>query len=435
MRTRKYTSVKTLQRSGNFLLIAFALLANAWCFSAYAQERPPGSDAESLLIFARDSNPEYAASRYEADAASERATSSGALPDPKFRTELRDITRMGEQNATLSPSRVGSTKYLVMQDVPWYGKRDLKREIAEFDAQGTQGRVRSTWAELGVRIKSVFAQLYYVHRNERLTQEILVLILRLEKVAQVRYAGGLTAQQDVIRAQVEQSNLRSELITLKNERRLLQARMNALLSRPAEAALAEPERLRPTPAPVKLDYAALEARVRGHNPQLFIDEARVKSAEKNRDLTYRNRFPDFTVGVSPIQYQNSVKEWELMVEINIPLQQGSRRAQERESEAMLSAAKSRRDATANQMLAELSENLAGIDAARQTESLIANSLLPQAELTFSAALAGYENGKVDFATLLDAQRQIRQARRNQIKAQADMQVRLAEIEKLLGEDL
>lgn len=136
-----------------------------------------------------------------------------------------------------------------MQDVPWYGKRDLKREIAEFDAQGTQGRVRSTWAELGVRIKSVFAQLYYVHRNERLTQEILDLILRLEKVAQVRYAGGLTAQQDVIRAQVEQSNLRSELITLKNERRLLQARMNALLSRPAEAALAEPERLRPTLRP------------------------------------------------------------------------------------------------------------------------------------------------------------------------------------------
>jgi outer membrane protein TolC len=42
---------------------------------------------------------------------------------------------------------------------------------------------------------------------------------------------------------------------------------------------------------------------------------------------------------------------------------------------------------------------------------------------------------VDFATLLDAQRQIRQARQNRIKAQADAQMRLAEIERILGEDL
>ena len=63
------------------------------------------------------------------------------------------------------------------------------------------------------------------------------------------------------------------------------------------------------------------------------------------------------------------------------------------------------------------------------------SLLPQAELTFNSALASYENTKVDFATLLEAQRAIRQARQNQIKARFEGQVRLAEIEKLLGEDL
>ena len=124
-----------------------------------------------------------------------------------------------------------------------------------------------------------------------------------------------------------------------------------------------------------------------------------------------------------------------MVEINIPLQQGSRRAQERESEAMLSAARARKDATANQILADLSGNLAALKAAQRSEMLATSSLLPQAELGFKAALVGYENGKVDFSTLLDAQKQIRQAKQNQIKAQAEAQIRLAEIEKLLGEDL
>jgi len=67
--------------------------------------------------------------------------------------------------------------------------------------------------------------------------------------------------------------------------------------------------------------------------------------------------------------------------------------------------------------------------------LIADSLLPQSELTFRSALAGYESGKVDFATLLDAQKQIRQAKLNQVAAGMNAQMRLAEIERIVGEDL
>lgn len=90
----------------------------------------------------------------------------------------------------------------------------------------------------------------------------------------------------------------------------------------------------------------------------------------------------------------------------------------------------------NQVASDLSENLAGLQSAQRTEQLLKTSLLPQAELTFQAALAGYENGKLDFATLLDAQRQIRQSRLGQLEGQnIDAQMRLAEIEKLLGEEL
>jgi outer membrane protein TolC len=342
---------------------------------------------------------------------------------------------MGEQSATLSPSRVGSTRYLLMQDIPWFGKRDLKREIAELEADGAKGRALGAWADVAGRIKVNFAQLYYVHRNEQLTREILDLMTRLEKVAQVRYSGGLAAQQDVIRAQVEQTNMRNELIALETEQHHLHARLNALLARPNNAPLQVPTQLRKLPAPVTLDYATLEERVRTRNPQLFADESKIKAAEKSRDLTYKNRYPDFTFGVSPIQYQNSIKEWELMFELNIPLQQSSRRSQERESESMLNAARSRKEATTNQVSAELAEALSGIEAARRTENLLTNSLLPQAELTFKAALAGYETGKVDFATLLDAQRQIRNARLALLRAQASQQLRLADIERLLGEEL
>ena len=417
------------------LSIGVTSLSTLAAITAHAGEPLPGASVESLLALAKEHNPDYATMRLEADAALQRIVPAGALPDPTLRVELQDITMGGEQNPTLLPNRVGATRYLVMQELPWFGKRDLRRDIAALEAEGAKGRAMGNWAELSSRIKAGYAQFYYVHQSTGLSREILALMARLEQVAQARYAGGLATQQDVIRAQVEQTNLRNELVALEGERRMIQARLNMLVARPADAPLAEPERLRALPAPAQLDYAALQERVRSRNPQLFAEEARIRAAEKTRALTYKNRFPDVAVGIAPMQSRNSIKEWELMVEMRIPLQQPTRRAQEREAEAMLAAARTRKEATANQVLSDLAEAIAGIDAARSAETLTATSLLPQAELTYKAALASYETGKVDFATLLDAQRQILQAKQNRIKAQAQGQARLADIERILGEQL
>ncbi|RDD94894.1 TolC family protein [Acidovorax sp. BoFeN1] len=418
----------------NRLSLGVVVVSLALSSMVHAQEAKLGSSVEGLLQAARERNPEIASMRFDADAAAERVAPAGALPDPKLRTELRDITRMGEQNPTLLPGRVGSTRYVLMQDFPWMGKRGLKREVAESQAQAARSRAAGAWVELAGKIKTTYAELYYLDQNDRLSREILDLMAQLEKVAQVRYAGGLAAQQDVIRAQVEQTTMRNELIALDAERLQLQSKLNALVGRPTSEILAAPEQIRALPSPEQVSFAALEGRARMNNPLLRTEESQIRAAEKNRELTYKNRYPDFNVGISPIQYRGSIKEWELMVELNIPLQQDSRRAQERESEAMLAAARSRQEDVTNQVLADLYANVAGFESARRSLALTTESLLPQSELTFRSALAGYQTGKVDFATLLDAQRQIRQSILNQIKAGVEAQKRLAEIERIVGEE-
>jgi outer membrane protein TolC len=412
-----------------------ALMAMGASAGAQAAEPLPGANVESLLSLAKERNPDYAVMRHEVAAASERVLPAGALMPPRFKMELQDITKAGEQRPTLIPSEVGSTQYTLSQDLPWAGKRELKRDIAAQDVLAAQGRVQQTWSDTAARIKTTFAQRYLVQATERLVNENLDLMLLLEKVLQVRYAGGLAAQQDITRIHVEHTGMRVELAALAGEWRQSQTRLNALLARPLDTPLAPPEKLRALPEPAKLSFAALSERLRQTNPQLFVESARVKSAEKSRDLTLKNRYPDFTVGINAMQRQGSVNEWGLMLELNLPIQGDVLRAQERESEAMLAAAQSRQEVAVSQALADLSDNLIALEAARQTEHLMTYSLMPQADLTWRAALAAYENGKADFATLLDAQRQIRQARLGQLKSQVEAQMRLAEIERLLGEDL
>ncbi|HEY8710495.1 MAG TPA: TolC family protein [Burkholderiaceae bacterium] len=417
-------------------LLAAALIGAGATVGAWAQPMALGANVDGLLEQARSQSPELAAMRLEADAAAQRVQPAGALPDPVLRIELENINNYGsDARPSLLPNRVGDTKYTVLQPLPAWGKRDLRRDVAAADAQQASARADATWNELAARIKTAYAQYYLAVGTERLTRQNLDLASRLEQIAQARYAGGLVAQQDAIRAQLEQTAMQSEVIALDGEKQQLRARLNALLARDAGAPLAEPQALRPLPALTAFDAAALLQRAQASNPSLLAEEARLRGAQKNRDLTLRNRYPDFQVGVVPTQMGSRITTWGVMVEMNIPLQQASRRSQEREAEAMVGAARSRTQALANQLRGDLAENLAGLDAARRTETLVTTQQLPQSDLTLRSALAGYETGKVDFATLLDAQLQIRKARQERLKAQVQAQLRLAEIERILGADL
>ena len=393
-------------------------------------EPPLGATVQGLLAWAEQHNPELTAMQYETEAAEARVQPAGALPDPTFRVEWQDLSR---SNSSLVPGPAESIKYTVAQTLPFWGKRELKQEVAAAEVEQTQARRRATAAELRAKIKTAFAQYYQAWRAATLTDEMQLLLREMENLARTRYANGLAPQQDTLKAQAEQTALRTSRITWEAEQRQARVRLNALLGRPATAPLAEPRSLPELPSPSKL--TGLEQRVWQSNPTLLAQSAQITAAEQTRRLAEKNRYPDLNVGVSPIQRKGEFDRWELMLEVNIPLQQETRRSQEREAAAMLAAAQIRQEANTNQVLGDLQEALAGLESANRQIQLLKTSLLPQAELSLQSALVNYQTGRIDFTTALDAQRQIRQARLDYLKAQVEQQLRLAEIERLVGAPL
>lgn len=401
--------------------------------AAAASAQPLGATVESLLAHARQANPEFALMQREAEAAGARIAPAGNLPDPSFSVELRDITRDSEISPTLSPSRVGSTKYTLRQMFPWPGKRELARSAAEASAEQSSEAARAVWNELAMKLKLAQARRYELVQRQQIVGENDALLAQLEAVTRSRYAGGLAVQADAVRALSERTMLRGESISLAAQARSADAQVNALLARPPDAPLAAPATPR-LPAG-ELQYAQLAEKLRDRNADLAVERARLAGAERSRDLAYRNRYPDFSVSVSPIQRGTQLVDYDLMFEITIPLQQGTRRAQEQEAQAMVAAASSRREAAMQRALGELGASLVQLDGARQMARLSEESLLPQARLNLEAALIAYESGKLDFSSLLDAERQLRQARLSLLAAQVEAQMRAAEIERLIGEDL
>ncbi|MDR1912236.1 MAG: TolC family protein [Helicobacteraceae bacterium] len=408
------------------------VLALFFVQTLFAQEL--GSSLEELLAYARERNPRFEAIEGETSAAFNRVGSAGALDDPRFRVEFRDMTKMGDQSPTLSPSRVGSVRYLLMQDIPWYGKRDLKREVAASLARSIEQGAKGEQNAIEADIKTTYAELFYLEENIRLTREIEAILAQTEAIAQKRYALGISPQKESIDAAIERSELQNDLIALETKRVQLKAKMNALLGRDLFAPLLSPESIAPLPNAAKIDYAALRNRVQ-NAPRLLAKESQIEAAQRNKELAYKNRYPDFTLGVSPIQYGDSIKEWELMIEFNIPLGRTSLRSEQMESDATLLAARSQKEAEANEVMLELYENAADYESALRSIALIDETLTPQTKLAFASALAGYETGKTDFAQLLQAQNRLRQARRSAIAARLQARIALAQIERVLGEGL
>ncbi|MCX9158507.1 TolC family protein [Niveibacterium sp. 24ML] len=398
-------------------------------------ESAPGRSVDELLELARNANPSLRAAQLEAVAARERVQPAGAFADPMLKIELMDINNMGSTGVRLSPAQVGSTQYTLSQQLPFWGKRDLRQAIAESGARQAERGADDVALELDTLVKRSYAQYWQVVQLEAQTREIAAIDSRLEALARSRYASGLAAQQDVIRAQVELTGIAQEQLMLEQERKGVQAMLNALMARPPKAPLAEPQTLRKLPPPAALDMDSLIARLKARNPQLAAETEKAVAADKSRELAYRNRMPDLNLGITPVQRGSSVDEWQLMFEVNLPLQFDSRRSQEREAERMLEAAKARSESLTHRLAGELGAQTAALEGLGRVEALTAATLIPQSEATFQSALSGYENGKVDFATVLDAQRALRKARQDLTRVRAEQQLRLAEIERLIGEPL
>ena len=66
------------------------------------------------------------------------------------------------------PARSAAPSTRVVQPLPFWGKRDLKRDVAEADAEQAQGRVAVTWSELAASVKTSYARYYLAVHNELL---------------------------------------------------------------------------------------------------------------------------------------------------------------------------------------------------------------------------------------------------------------------------
>ena len=410
-------------------------LALLVCLSASAMAQPAapalGADLDALVAHALSQHPSIQAGGQDVDAAHARADAVGALPDPRFQLELMDATNaMSGRSASLLPGEVGTTRYRIIQPLPFPGKLGLRTEIARAEATRSEAALDASRVALTARVKRAFAQHYLANHQARIIRENLDLLDALEPIVLTRYGVGIVPQQDAIQVQSEITRLRVDLLDARRRQQAAAASLNAALARAADAPLEVPDALPATPA--RFALAELRARMIERSPELARLRAGISAASSARALTYRERYPDMAVGLTNNRPRDGVDTWDVMFEVTIPLQQSARRAREREAERRVDAAESRVADTLSTLEGQLGDAWAGFTASGESTQLLHATLLPQARAAYAAAEAGYETGRVNFNTLIEAERRVLSTRLALLNAQVERFVRLIDLELITG---
>ena len=391
-----------------------------------------GDSLTSLQAAVQQDNPQLQQVMAEMQAASARAISAGALADPVFKLELMDFTPEGKGKQYL-PGRTGQSKYTLMQDLPWYGKRDLKTSIAEQQADVAKFKAAKTQNELKAEMRRLYARRYETHQMWLLNEEIDSVLHQIEQTANSRYQQGLANQQELIQTQLNRSQLAKMQIDLEANQQQLQSWTNAILNRAPAAELAFPTEL---PSLSNNELKALkDTDWLKQTPQWQQTVSERNAATLNERLVEKNRYPDFTVGVVAVQNQQQLEEWEGMVQFNLPLNLTRRTADEREAQAMSIAAKAEQQQMSNDLQSQFWRAITAIEQAQKQQQLLKNKIQEQAALNLRSALQAYQNNQLPLSGLLEAEQQWLEVRQSQIQAASAEQMAYADIEALTGKAL
>jgi outer membrane protein TolC len=391
------------------------------CALGWSAEPAPGATLDTLLARVRNLNPELAAAALEREAAVAKIYPAGALDDPMVNLS-RD---QGFRQTLLTAS----------QDFPLWGKRDLRKAVAEANAEVTAGRHSSLALELEEQTKVVFAQYYQVDQAIRVTREIRSLLHTVADAVRSRYAQGVGTQSDAIRADLEQTRLGPELSALERDDEMAKAKINALIGRSANAPLATPQVLRRLPSAASLKLDALIVRARGGNPIVAMALAEIAAAEGERTLVDKSWYPDVTLTLGANDLAGIGARVTGGVGIKVPLQWGVREAQGRAATAKKGAAQLRLDAALLKIESELQSALVSLVRAQATVDLLKHGLSQQSEAAYQSALASYQQGRGDLTPVLDTARSRLQIRIEILRVETEAQTALAAIERQIGSDL
>ena len=373
-----------------------------------ASAQAPAQEAEGLSLpdlvrEALDHNPEIQTAARTLEAKRARVPQAAALPDPMLMYGVINEGRpvpfqtLGERD--FSEAYVG-----VSQDLPFPGKRRLRKEAAQEEVEAAQSAYEGARRRVAADVAEAYYDLYATHAARDVVEESTRLLEQLVKVAHTRLSVGQTSQQDVLDAEVEMSRLEERRTELNARRAILEERLRSLLYRRTAEPLGRPMPVTPTALPGPLDELLRQAEEQ--SPAITEKARTVAQAERLADLAKRDRKPDFSVNFTYHNRRRLDPMYSFGGTLTLPNLHGRQGHAVEEAVASLGGARSGVDMARADVRYAVTVAYQTASSAGRLLRLYDEGILKQARLSLDSALAQYRVGKTEFLTLITSWRRL-----------------------------
>jgi outer membrane protein TolC len=384
---------------------------------------------DEAVTVALQSNPDIRAAVRRLSLAQLKTTTARSLEDPILM--MRDWDTPLRQPWDLNQAQLMVS---LQQTFPNRQKRDQRSRLAEDDAGVAANDLETVQQEVSVEVRKTFADLMRNADEVRLQARQSSLLKEALRAALTEYTTGKAPQADVLRAQMALTRLNEQLIELEQERDNARAQLNALMGRPPNEAIeisgsyASPALL---PSLEELERTAIE-----HRPELAALRTQIAKTREDGKLTRLAMKPDFTVGLGyMLMPAGSTARNAYMAEVSMNLPWLNRKRHDgeaKQADAATDVSQAELDARSSVVFLEIRQAQIAVLAAERRVKLYRDSLLPQAEASFKASTAAYQNNRAEFMSLIDAQNLLLDIQTAYYKASADTDEGLAKLERSIG---
>lgn len=295
----------------------------------------------------------------------------------------------------------------ISQSFPAFGKRKLKKLVAEEDIRIVESITAEKRQDLVKEAWILFLKLEYLNNVKVTVLKNRSILKGFVEVAGVKYSVGTGLQQNVLQAQVELSNMDALLLEIDERLGSVKALIAVMAELPMDTdfGVVRAPRLETFSGDVD---KLLEKSV-SDRPLFRALESEIEKSGRKVELSKRDRWPDYTVGLAYSQREDNgpVERSDLVsasLTLSIPAWMKTRQNRKiAENLALQEKAKQRLNLEKQRVRRKIA-TLLEIEKSKNGLLVLYNKgLLLQAVQAVEATFAAYSVNKVDFLTLVSNQ--------------------------------
>lgn len=409
-------------------VLGYVVVAAA-CVHAGAQQP---TSLRDLLAEADKNNSEIQAAQREWKASTYVRPQIASLPPTEFTLQEFGVGSP-RPGAGLSNSNFAYVGIGASQQFPYPGKLRLKGAVADRGADEELAQVNVVRAKVDEQIRMDYIRLAYLQQTLALLNESRSTLAEMIDTELARYSAGLGSQAEILKAQLDRTQLVRDLTMHHEEVAQVQADIKSALNRTQDSPDLIVEGL--TVSPLNQSLPEMLRAAQSGNPLLTMDARDVAKRHAELESAHLADKPDFSVGY---MYQRTGLDFPAyyMATFNVMLprkklvEAEAAEALEHEAAATLT-----RDAHLRAQSAEIRQQYAAVVSTEEALEEYQDGILPQADAVYQSALAELRSNKQTLDTVLTSIDEVLQLKRDYAQAVLDHETALVHLETLTGETL